>query len=233
MLNFDPAVPLTELDVVFRLVLSFLVSACIGAERSSRHQIAGMRTHILIALGATFLMCLSIWLPQMHPEMKNGDPGRIAAQVVSGIGFLGAGAMIRLGTSIRGLTTATSLWITAAIGLGMGAGMFFASIAAALLGLIALRIIDVFERRFFPQERTKAIDIFYHGAAPNTELVLSLLRKQGMRIHTVDIENRPGDKQTCRLSVLVSLTSHPDISLLEQTLKNTGEIERIESKEKY
>ncbi|MDR3325625.1 MAG: MgtC/SapB family protein [Spirochaetaceae bacterium] len=232
MLNFNPTAPLTELDIAFRLALSFLVSAIIGAERSSRRQIAGMRTHILIALGSTFLMCLSIWLPQSHPEMKTGDPGRIAAQVVSGIGFLGAGAMIRLGTSVRGLTTATSLWITAAIGMGFGAGMFFASFAAAVFGLLALRIIDIFEKRFFPQERTKTIEIFYRGNAPDVDAALKALETLGMRIHTVDIDVAPGAGGASHVSALVGLTKHLNVPQLEAALSGTGDIERIESKEK-
>ncbi|MDR3334173.1 MAG: MgtC/SapB family protein, partial [Treponema sp.] len=141
---------LTELDMIIRLGLGFLAGAIIGFERSSRHQVAGLRTHVLIATGATLLMLLSIWLPQEFSAMKNGDPGRIAAQVVSGIGFLGAGAMIRLGNNIKGLTTAASLWLIAAIGLAIGAGMFLAAAVAVGITLITLIILGVFERRLFP-----------------------------------------------------------------------------------
>ena len=90
------AAPLTEYAVVIRLCLGFLAGGIIGFERSSRRQIAGLRTHILICLGATVLMLLSIRLSKGFDETGNGDPGRIAALVVSGIGFLGAGAIIRL-----------------------------------------------------------------------------------------------------------------------------------------
>jgi len=113
---------LTEYDMILRLVLGFLAGGLIGLERSSRRQVAGLRTHILIATGATLLMLLSIYIPQQFNPQGNNDPGRIAAQVVSGIGFLGAGAIIRLGNSIRGLTTAASLWFVAAVGLAVGAG---------------------------------------------------------------------------------------------------------------
>ncbi len=113
---------LSEVDMLIRLGLSFAAGAIIGLERASRHQVAGLRTHILICTGAALLMLLSIWIPQELSPDRNGDPGRIAAQVVSGIGFLGAGAIIRLGNNVRGLTTAASLWFIAAVGLALGAG---------------------------------------------------------------------------------------------------------------
>ncbi|HAX97180.1 MAG TPA: methyltransferase, partial [Prolixibacteraceae bacterium] len=89
-----------------RLMLAFLAGMLIGIEREAQSQPAGMRTHILITLGSALAMLLSIYIPQTFPDFQNGDPGRIAAQVVSGIGFLGAGAILRFGVNVRGLTTA-------------------------------------------------------------------------------------------------------------------------------
>jgi len=144
---------ITEIDIVIRLCLSFLGGGIIGFERSYRRQVAGLRTHILIALGAASLMLLSIWIPQNFSE--RGDPGRIAAQVVSGIGFLGAGAIIRLGSNIRGLTTAASLWLTAAIGLTIGAGMFVTALTAEVLALVTLFVLHKVENKIFPDDWVK------------------------------------------------------------------------------
>ena len=94
-------------------------------------------------------MLLSMWIPQ---QLNGGDPGRIAAQVVSGIGFLGAGAIIRLGNNIRGLTTAASLWLTAGIGMTIGAGMFIAAGTALVLALIALIVLNKVENKLFPED---------------------------------------------------------------------------------
>jgi len=141
---------ITEIDIVIRLCLAFLAGGIIGIERSSRRQVAGLRTHILIAVGAACLMLLSIWLPQQFS--KDGDPGRIAAQVVSGMGFLGAGAIIRLGNNIKGLTTAASLWLIAAIGMTIGAGMYIAALTAEILALIALMGLNKVERKLFPDD---------------------------------------------------------------------------------
>jgi len=145
--------PITEIDIVIRLFLAFLGGGIIGFERSYRRQVAGLRTHILIALGAASLMLLSIWIPQTFSE--RGDPGRIAAQVVSGIGFLGAGAIIRLGSNIRGLTTAASLWLTAAIGLTLGAGMFVTALTAEILALFTLVVLHKIENKLFPDDWVK------------------------------------------------------------------------------
>jgi len=145
---------ITEIDIVIRLCLAFLGGGIIGFERSFRRQVAGLRTHILIAIGAASLMLLSIWLPQNFTE-KPGDPGRIAAQVVSGIGFLGAGAIIRLGSNIRGLTTAASLWLTAAIGLTVGAGMFVTALTAEILALVTLVVLHKVENKIFPDDWVK------------------------------------------------------------------------------
>jgi len=140
---------ITELDIVIRLCLGFLAGGIIGFERSSRRQVAGLRTHILIALGATCLMLLSIWLPG---QLNGGDPSRIAAQVVSGMGFLGAGAIIRLGNNIRGLTTAASLWLTAAIGMTIGAGMYVAALTVEVLALVTLMLLNRVEQKLFPED---------------------------------------------------------------------------------
>ncbi len=152
---------LTEMDMVIRLLAGFAAGGIIGFERASRHQVAGLRTHILIALGSTLLMILSIWIPQEFNMLKNGDPGRIAAQVVSGIGFLGAGAILRLGNNVKGLTTAASLWFVAGVGLAVGAGLFFAAVIAEALGLFTLVALDLVEKKLFPAERNKLLELSF------------------------------------------------------------------------
>ncbi|MCL2231086.1 MAG: MgtC/SapB family protein [Treponema sp.] len=146
------AATLTEFDIIIRLSLAFAAGFIIGIERSSRRQVAGLRTHILITLGACCLMMLSLWLPQ---QMGGGDPGRIAAQVVAGMGFLGAGAIIKLGNNIRGLTTAASLWLMAAVGLTIGAGMFLTAAVVVGFALITLIVLHLIERKIFPEDNWK------------------------------------------------------------------------------
>lgn len=132
---------------IAKLVLSLVLGATIGIERRRKGQIAGLRTFALISMGATLAMLISIYIPQEYLGLKNGDPGRIAAQVVSGVGFLGAGAIIQMKGSVRGLTTAAGIWMTACIGLAVGAGMYLISIIATLLIIFILVNIERIEQR--------------------------------------------------------------------------------------
>lgn len=135
------------IGAVAKLVLSLVLGAIIGMERRRKGQIAGLRTFALISMGATLAMLISIYIPQEYMGLKNGDPGRIAAQVVSGVGFLGAGAIIQMKGSVRGLTTAAGIWMAACIGLAVGAGMYLISIIATLLIIFILVNIERIEVR--------------------------------------------------------------------------------------
>ena len=133
---FAPEV--TIVSSTFKLLLAMLLGAVIGVERKRKGQIAGVRTFSLICMGATLCMIISIYVPQVYLGLKNGDPSRIAAQVVSGIGFLGAGAIIQMKGSVRGLTTAAGIWMAAALGLAVGVGMYVVAVVATLLILFIL-----------------------------------------------------------------------------------------------
>jgi putative Mg2+ transporter-C (MgtC) family protein len=178
-------------------------------------------------------MLLSIWLPQEFSAMKNGDPGRIAAQVVSGIGFLGAGAILRLGNNIRGLTTAASLWLIAAVGLAIGAGMYIAAAAAEVISLITLFVLDIFEKRLFPAERNKILELQYKQSSPNTSETMEILKGFGIRTQSMDVNQGVGKGKSSRLRLLVSIPDVTDIAKLARALKSAGEVARIEIKEKY
>ena len=223
---------MTELDMLLRLCLGFTAGAIIGLERSSRRQAAGLRTHILIATGSTLLMILSIHMPQELGLMRGGDPGRIAAQVVSGIGFLGAGAMIRLGNNIRGLTTAASLWFVAAVGLAVGAGMFLIAGAAVVLGLITLILLSAFEKKLFPSERFKVMEIFYKNNSASTKEALDLIKQSGIQIQTVDV-NQGSKEKGIKLRLLVTIPNTTDIASIARTIKASGNVGKVEIKEKY
>jgi putative Mg2+ transporter-C (MgtC) family protein len=224
---------LTDLDMAIRLGLSFLAGSIIGFERSSRRQVAGMRTHILISVGSTLLMLLSIWIPQEYNMFKNGDPGRIAAQVVSGIGFLGAGAILRLGNNVKGLTTAASLWLVSAVGLAIGAGLYLAGGMALALSLFTLVALDIVEKRLFPSERNKLLELSYKGSAPDAKKALAVLESFGVRVQTIDVDQSLGKGGDSRLRILVGLPTATDLPKLVKALKASGDVERIEVKEKY
>ena len=151
------------IGAISKLVLSLVLGATIGMERRRKGQIAGLRTFALISMGATLAMLISIYIPQEYLGLKNGDPGRIAAQVVSGVGFLGAGAIIQMKGSVRGLTTAAGIWMTACIGLAVGAGMYLISIIATLLIIFILVNIERLELRHNFLWESKIIRVKVHG----------------------------------------------------------------------
>jgi putative Mg2+ transporter-C (MgtC) family protein len=127
-----------QFDILVRLLIAALLGAALGLEREVHGHQAGMRTHMLVSLGSAVFTVLSIYgFPKMADTAAT-DPSRISAQVVTGIGFLGAGAIIKYGTNIRGLTTAASLWVVASIGLAAGAGAYFLATTGTMIALLAL-----------------------------------------------------------------------------------------------
>ncbi|MGM9862353.1 MAG: MgtC/SapB family protein [Muribaculaceae bacterium] len=141
------SVDITTAGAIYRMVLSMLLGSIVGYERKRKGQPAGVRTFALIAMGATLAMILSIYIPQEYLGLKNGDPGRIAAQVLSGIGFLGAGAIIQMKGSVKGLTTAAGIWMVATLGLAVGAGLYWISVAATALIMFVLVQIERLEHK--------------------------------------------------------------------------------------
>ena len=132
-------------EIIFRVVFATLLSGLIGLERELRHRGAGLRTHILVCLGSTLIMLTSLYVFDIYKDVTQVDPGRIAAGIVTGIGFLCAGTIIRYGKAVRGLTTAASLWVTSGLGMAVGAGFYEASFTVAIvmfLVLIALRPLE-------------------------------------------------------------------------------------------
>ena len=130
-------------SAICKLVLSALLGGAIGFERKRKGQIAGSRTFALISMGATLAMLVSCAIPQLFTHLANGgDPARIAAQVISGIGVLGAGAIIQTKASVRGLTTAAGIWVSAGIGLAVGIGLYI----IAFMAMVFIQLV-----RFIPE----------------------------------------------------------------------------------
>ena len=134
----------SSFELVLRLVLSAAIGGVIGIEREANNRPAGFRTHILVTLGAALIMLISI---EGFNGMGSSDPSRLAAQVVSGIGFLGAGTIIRNGNNIKGLTTAASLWVCAGVGLAIGGGYYLGGLISALIVFISLTFLNGIEQK--------------------------------------------------------------------------------------
>ena len=128
-------------DSALRLVLAVVYGSVIGLEREKNKHPAGFRTHVLVCIGAALITLVSV------AGFAGGDPARVAAQIVSGIGFLGAGTIMREGTTIRGLTTAASLWTVAGIGMAIGAGYYWGATLATLLVIVVLFLFPALEKK--------------------------------------------------------------------------------------
>lgn len=142
----------SNLIIILRLLLSVILSGLIGFERELHHRSAGLRTHILVSLGSTLVMLTSLYVFDRYKDKVPLDPARIAAGVITGIGFLGAGTIIRMGQDVKGLTTAASLWITAAIGLSVGCGFYVAGVFATILVIFILFFLREIENRLLKKE---------------------------------------------------------------------------------
>jgi putative Mg2+ transporter-C (MgtC) family protein len=134
--------PLSDAELATRLLTAALLGALLGFEREIRQKSAGLRTNILIAIGSALFTLMSY---EFGAEGK-GDPGRVAAQIVTGIGFLGAGAIMRTGGSVQGLTTAATVWVNAAVGVAAGGGEYHIAFIATAVTLAALLVLAPLER---------------------------------------------------------------------------------------
>jgi len=140
---------LTNTDLILRLLLAAGLGGAIGFERERAHKVAGLRTHALVALGAALLSLISIYLFETHPSV-NGVVGfdyHIIANIVVGIGFIGGGAILRQGSRIIGTTTASTLWLVAAVGMAAGLGFVYGALAGAVIGYLVLTVLWQVEKR--------------------------------------------------------------------------------------
>ena len=145
--------------ILFRLILAAVLSGAIGFEREFHGRAAGFRTHILLCVGSTLVMLTSMHIFDIYYTRVACDPARIAAGVITGIGFLGAGTIMHSKSSVRGLTTAASLWVVAGIGLAVGSGLYFGSIVTTILTLVTLMIFSRIERVMIRKDWYKTIVI--------------------------------------------------------------------------
>ncbi|ARO58149.1 Membrane protein, MgtC/SapB family [Bacillus cereus] len=178
-----------DFDFIIRIGVAGLLGAMIGIEREIRSKEAGLKTHFLVAVGSALIMVVSKYAFSdiVFEEHMSLDPSRIAAQVVSGVGFLGAGTIIIQKQAVKGLTTAAGLWATAGIGLAIGAGMYVVGIGARFSFLIGLEIVSrIFKVQFlFPQNITVQMFVNKHEAI---QQILETLQVKGIPILSYEVE---------------------------------------------
>jgi len=180
-----------RLDLLLKLAAAVLLGGAIGLERQIQGKPAGLRTNILICLGATLLMDLSIRIT--GADGRVGDPARLAAQVVVGIGFLGAGTIMQSKGTISGLTSAATIWVVAALGLTLGAGYYVEGLGAGVLVLLVLEVLGNFEHKLVRARRTLPATI---RAAVKADFapIEQLLRESGIKVIDRATYDHPNDR---------------------------------------
>lgn len=182
MMNLLLSDDVNAINAVFKLTLSLLLGCVVGLERKRKGQIAGLRTFALISMGATLAMILSIYIPQEYMGLKNGDPGRVAAQVITGVGFLGAGAIIQMKGSVRGLTTAAGIWMVATIGMAVGVGMYLVSVIATLLIIFILVTLERYEHKLNIGQESKIVRVKVRGIVTTQSEYSKIFAKNAIHV---------------------------------------------------
>lgn len=219
---------ISEKDIVIRLVIGAFLGALIGLERERHSQPAGLRTHMILSIGCTLAMCLSIDLAMEFRNIApNGDPARLAAQVISGIGFLGAGAILKLGTNVKGLTTATSLWTVAIIGLAVGAGHFFSGIFSTALLLTILTIIDFLEKRYLTGVVTREISLKCHDRENLVNDIRMILIDMKMTIKSICVEKNL-ETNDIEIDIIVRASDRQNMDEIIEKLSSTKDIKSFD-----
>ncbi len=207
-------------DYAIRIGISFICGLCLGIERKSRQHSVGIRTLVLISVTSCLLSILSIYMADTT-EVP-GDPTRIAAGVVTGIGFIGGGAIMRHGLNIRGITTAAIIFTAAGLGLACGAALYGPVAITMLVVAIVLFMMNKIEKKIFPAAKSKLCEIIFSSRKIPQEKISQIMQKHGFIIHDMNIEYQAEEKHTR----LVFTTKAPDeLNLMEFT----KEVEKLEN----
>ena len=196
-------------EVLLRLFVAAALGGAIGLERELRERQAGLRTHLVVSVGAALFTLVSAY--GFSGFDGKVDPTRIAAQIVSGIGFLGAGAIIRQGLSVRGLTTAASLWLVAAIGMAAGAGYWDGALIATLGALLTLGPLRVISFRILSRYRPQRDRLLVEVPAGGSPVpIIAAIERQGGRVVSLDVAQE-GDRRSVGIDVELAVGSAPAV----------------------
>lgn len=210
------------LDAAWKLALAVLLSGIIGFEREHSHRPAGFRTHILVAVGSALIMLTSVYIAEKYKGQMNVDITRMSGQVVSGIGFLGAGTILREGFSVKGLTTAASLWAVSCIGIAIGAGFIAGAVVATLVIYITLNSLKKVVVR---GKAGKALYVEVKDLAEQVPKISKLIKRTGTVVHSMEIlydndSKLRKKKDTSTIKALIFPKTDDALKIIISTLQN-------------
>jgi len=219
---------MSDADMLIRLVSAALLGSIIGLERERILWAAGIRTHMLVCVGSCLIMVVSQYGFANVLTEKNVvlDPSRIAAQVVSGIGFLGAGSILARGEIVKGLTTAASIWTVAAIGLAVGGGLYLAASSSTIIILIILAGIKPLAEAYRSRNQSCQLKIEVESGFLTPDLLRETLRLRVSQVKRFLVENR-GTQGTDDLLVLLNKVSSQDIASFSGKLNELDGVKSV------
>lgn len=240
--NLEHLTHIINLDYMLRILIAVIFGFCIGLERELTNKYAGLRTHILVCLGACVFTLISIYgFPTFAPgdnvliDQATGirDTSRVAAQIVTGIGFIGAGTVLRNGPIVLGLTTAATLWIAASIGMACGAGMFEIAFAGTLLSILTLVSIRVFERKVLPNstKRTKRVKLVIVCQNQFANKVHEYIIEKYQDISELSKKQLKADENSTKITCVMDIISRKPIKDLYKSFQTLDGIDSISIQE--
>lgn len=210
------------LSVIIRLILAGIMGGIVGYEREHTQRPAGFRTHILVCVGAALVMITSEFIFERYHALANLDPARLGAQVISGIGFLGAGTIIREGFSVKGLTTAASLWAVSCVGITVGAGLYSGAVVATIFIFVTLLALKKFETSISKTSRYGTIFVQLESRPGLIGEISALLESCGVIIRNIEYENDQNKEKTS-VKLAVRFPVHFNgANLMDELLKIPG-----------
>nr|WP_251861612.1 MgtC/SapB family protein [Clostridium sp. Marseille-Q2269] len=219
-------------QVIFRIFLSIIIGGAIGFEREKKNRPAGFRTHILVCIGACIAVMIQLYIIQYMKEiirtdgdfkyLLSADVSRMASQVITGVGFLGAGTIIRDKGSVKGLTTAASIWVVACIGISVGLGFYFLSVIGFLGLILSLIVFEIIERVVSDKNREYYITIEYLSNNDIIEYTLKELLKNQIHIKSIKFFNRSiNDEEIIKIRLNIIITNKLNfLSVIENIRSN-------------
>lgn len=215
-----------EIELIVRLVLACALGGLVGIERERTKHPAGFRTHILVCIGSALIMLCNLYIYEKYKYMVNIDPARLGAQVISGIGFLGAGTILKEGATVKGLTTAASLWAVAGIGLSVGLGFYQGAAVATVLVLITLMLFSKFENYINWNKRYALLKIKSVDRPGQIGKIGTELGSRDIQIEDISME--PVDESTILIKVRVNRSKYDFGSELMDSLSKIEGILYVE-----
>lgn len=217
-----------ELTILLRLLLAVLLGGVIGFEREIHGRPAGFRTHLLVTVGACLMSVVSEHYYLKYAFLDNEsfvrlDPSRVAAQIVTGIGFLGAGVILKEGLAVRGLTTAACLWVAAGIGMAVGSGLYLAALFVTIIALASLFLLKRLER-FFSRDRFRTLTIHAEAGSLDCVAMDKILGTYGLHIADYGIEH---DRTEVRYDLIVRLSNRTHGEELIKTFAALDQVSKV------